>query len=143
MNEIKVTVELCTEDRARLDKIIEGLSKPHNCDKCVEAAVAYVTQTTEPTPAQTEEAPTEEPADAPAPTVEAPKEESPAEAEKTATETAPAVTKADIQQKVVALVAAGKKAEVKAIVNAYADRVSAIPEDKVAEVWANLTALEA
>ena len=144
MKEITMTIaplELCAEDRARLDKIIEALSKPHNCDKCVEAAVAYVTAPA--TATETQEAPTEAPTEAPAPTVEAPKDESPAEAEKTAAETAPAVTLADIQQKVVALAAAGKKAEVKAIVNAYADRVSAIPEDKVAEVWAKLTALEA
>lgn len=38
MNEIKMTVELCTEDRARLDKIIEGLAtigKRPDCSKCV------------------------------------------------------------------------------------------------------------
>ncbi len=38
MNEIKVTVELCANDRARLDKIIEGLSligKRPDCSACV------------------------------------------------------------------------------------------------------------
>lgn len=36
-----ITIELCKEDRARLDAIIEGLSKltTHNCHNCVESAV--------------------------------------------------------------------------------------------------------
>ena len=42
----------------------------------------------------------------------------------------------------VTLSAANKKAEVRAIVKEYADRVSAIPEDKLSEVWAKLKALE-
>lgn len=48
----------------------------------------------------------------------------------------------DIQKKVVELSAAGKKTEVRAIVKAYADKVSEIPADKLAEVWKQLTALE-
>ena len=36
-----ITFELCTEDRARLDAIISGLSRlnAHNCSGCVESAV--------------------------------------------------------------------------------------------------------
>ena len=49
---------------------------------------------------------------------------------------------ADIQKAVVRLAAAGKKAEVREIVKGYADRVSAIPEDKRTEVLARLSALE-
>ena len=48
----------------------------------------------------------------------------------------------DVQKKVVELAAAGKKSQVREIVNEYAARVSAIPADKVAEVWDKLTALE-
>ena len=48
----------------------------------------------------------------------------------------------DVQKKVVELAAAGKKSQVREIVNEYAARVSAIPADKVAEVWDRLTALE-
>lgn len=57
-------------------------------------------------------------------------------------ETPPAPSTADIQKVVVRLAAAGKKAEVREIVKGYADRVSAIPEDKRAEVLARLSALE-
>ena len=78
-------------------------------------------------PAPVEEAPAEEPA---------PVEEAPAE------EPAEVVELSDIQKKVVALSAAGKKAEVRDIITKYASRVSAIPADKTAEVWEQLTALE-
>lgn len=57
-------------------------------------------------------------------------------------ESLPAVKLADVQKKVVDLSAAGKKDAVKAVVQAYAPRVSAIPEDKLAEVLAKLTELE-
>lgn len=48
----------------------------------------------------------------------------------------------DIQQKVVALSASGKKAEVREIVKSYAEKVSAIPADKFGEVMARLAGLE-
>lgn len=54
----------------------------------------------------------------------------------------PVPSTADIQKVVVRLAAAGKKAEVREIVKGYADRVSAIPEDKRAEVLTRLSALE-
>jgi hypothetical protein len=52
------------------------------------------------------------------------------------------VTLEDIRKKVIALCAADKKAEVKAIVNEYAERVPDLPEDKWCEVYEKLTALE-
>lgn len=136
MNNITVTVELCAEDRARLDKIFEALTtnvagyvvsqvEKYNAEK--QAAVA---------------APVAAPAvEEPQPTVDTTPEEKPAEAQETAKEE-PSVSKADIQRKVVELSSAGKKAEVRDIVKAYADKVSTIPEDKLSEVWAKLTALE-
>ena len=48
-----------------------------------------------------------------------------------------------IQQKVIQLCATGaKKDKTREIVNAYAPKVSAIPEDKMTEVWEKLLALE-
>ena len=120
MQEIKVTVELCTEDRGRLDDILAALQ-----------AVG----TPFPAPVGLPDAPitpeTPQAEETPAPEVK----------EATAPQEAPEITAADIQRKVVALSAAGKKAEVKAIVNDYATKVSAIPEDKRAEVWERLNAL--
>ena len=127
-----ITIELCAEDRARLDSLLAKL------DRCIgefipsgEAhtdygykaqGVEYATQD-EAAEAKLEEIP--EPYSEPCPF-----------------ETAPAATRADVQQKVVALSAAGKKEKVRAVVNAYAAKVSGIPEDKLAEVMEKLNALE-
>lgn len=127
-----ITIELCAEDRARLDSLLAKL------DRCIgefipsgevhtdygykAQGVEYATQD-EAAEAKLEEIP--EPYSEPCPF-----------------ETAPAVTRADVQQKVVALSAAGKKEKVRAVVNAYAAKVSGIPEDKLAEVLEKLNALE-
>ena len=127
-----ITIELCTEDRARLDSLLAKL------DRCIgefvpsgeghtdygykAQGVEYATQD-EAAEAKLEEIP--EPYSEPCPF-----------------ETAPAVTRSDVQQKVVALSAAGKKEKVRAVVNAYAPKVSGIPEDKLAEVLEKLNALE-
>lgn len=128
-----LTIELCAEDRARLDGILEAL-KSHNCKSCVEAAVNYTTaQMAAPVePVAPVSEAKEEPKAEPAPEPEQP----------AVKEDAPAVSLSDIQQKVVTLSAAGKKAQVRDIITAYASRVSAIPEDKVGEVWQKLTELE-
>lgn len=123
-----ITIALCQEDRARLDKIIEALER------------------TQMTPAEVPAAAQDEPQ-----TVEVPAVEVPVAAEETAEasneETAPepaeepakAVTLSDIQKKVVEMSAAGKKDEVREIITKYASRVSAIPAEKTAEVWEQLT----
>lgn len=121
-----ITIELCAEDRARLDRIIAAL----------EGVLVEADQAVEETTAPVAQEPAEEPqAEAPAATT--PEPEKPAEAEISAQ-----FTLSDIQRKVVSLSAAGRKDEVRNIVKAYADRVSAIPEDKVDEVMAKLAALE-
>lgn len=121
-----ITVELCQEDRARIDKVIELLtpSTGQRCQSCADVVQQ----------ALTEQPPVEFTKDTPA-------EEKPAEPVRVA-DTAPQVSKADIQQKVIQLSAAGKKAEVREIVTAVATKVSDIPEDKLAEVWDKLAALE-
>lgn len=121
-----IPIELCQEDRARIDKVIEllTLSTGQRCQSCADAVQEAFTAAT----------PVEFTKDTPA-------EEKPAEPAQEA-DTTPQVSKADIQQKVIQLSAAGKKAQVREIVTAVATKVSDIPEDKLAEVWAALTALE-
>lgn len=128
-----ITIELCAEDRARLDNILEALSH-HDCSRCANDVAKYVVGTLETAqePAEAPEPIKEETAQ-PEPEVVAPATEEPAEKP---------VSKADIQRKVVELSAAGKKAQVREIVTAYAVKVSDIPEDKTTEVWNKLTALE-
>jgi hypothetical protein len=122
-----IIFQLCQEDRDRLDRIIAGLERGVPEGKRIEAH--------QPEPAEVEGQMSME--DIPLTTPE----EKPAEAQETAKEE-PAVSKADIQKKVVTLSAAGKKVEVKKIVTEYATKVSDIPEEKLAEVWQKLTALE-
>ena len=131
-----ITIELCQEDRARLDKIIGALEQSRalavNSMPAVpnvesdepkaeteepmegQVTVEEIVETTEPIPA--EEAPVEEPIKV--------------------------VSLSDIQKKVVELSAAGKKAEVRDIITKYANRVSAIPAEHTAEVWDQLIGLE-
>lgn len=118
MNNITVTVELCAEDRARLDNILAALqSSGTPFSAPVKAPEAVEPKTEEITPA---------------------KEEEPAQAEITAKPVEVSV----IQKKVMDLSAAGKRDEAREIIKSYADKISAIPKDKTAEVWEKLTALE-
>jgi predicted transcriptional regulator len=157
-----ITIELCAEDRARLDRLAEALERKA-CEKCVSAALEVIgneKQPTETDPVQQAFAdvlakantPTEKPTEATgASTAEAapidhPAEEDlPDEADAPAEEAKPTVTQDQLQQKVMQLAAANNgalKAKVREIVNAYAKKVSDVPEDKRAEVWDKLTALE-
>ena len=111
-----ITIELCAEDRTRLDKIIKALE-----EKNFEPCTATETQAAD---VQTEE-------------------EEPVEQEERKTE--PALNVDLIQQKVISLAAMENckhKSRVGSIVKAYAAKVSDIPEDKWTEVWEKLTELE-
>lgn len=126
MNSITITLPTV---EAKLDRIIELLEQftTHDCSKCTESVVKFVASEL----GQTEQAePEEEEIPGPVKPVETPAPEK------------PAVKLADVQKKVVDLSTAGQKDAVKAVIQAYAPRVSAIPEDKLAEVLEKLTALE-
>lgn len=136
MNDIKVTTELCEKDRELISDLTHAIVQltiqlkgdteaAEHYGKCFMGDVK-----TPPQPATAEE-------------TEQPKNEPTEEAEPAETPTAaPTVTLSDIQQKVVALSAAGKKAEVRGTIKKYADRVSRIAEEAYVEVWDELTALE-
>lgn len=117
-----ITIALCQEDRARLDKIIEVLGQIGTM-----AATPVVTHEVQ--------QPEPEGESIPAP-------EEPSTAQETVEDPAKVVPLADIQKKVVELSAAGKKAEVRDIITKYAGRVSAIPEEHTAAVWEQLIGLE-
>lgn len=147
-----ITIELCQEDRARLDAILDALKESKNCAGCVDHVVGSfnnLVQTRDavaeaPQPAQM---PTEEPAEPITPPAEEKPEEAPAEHPLDAPPfdldpPAPKVDRAEVRRKVVELSAAGKKTEVKEIVTAYAAMISDIPEDKLGEVFDKLNALE-
>jgi hypothetical protein len=133
MNINTITIELCKEDRQRLDELIAfaGLIAG-------ELKSGSAPRTEEPHPIDAPTAPWE-PADAPAP---APAAE-PAAVEPVPAEPDPEVkpvSLAEFQKAVTQAVAKGQKqkAAAKEIINKYAASVSAVPEDKRAEVMAEL-----
>lgn len=110
-----ITIELCSADRDRLDRIINALT-----------VLAGDTPNPSPAPA---------PSEAVEPTKDA--EQAPEPAPQTT------ITQAEIQKAVVELCAQGKeiKAKVREIVTQYAKSVSGIPADKYLEVLTKLNAL--
>lgn len=115
-----ITIELCAEDRKRLDDILAAL-----------------TARTEPTAPKAEP----KPATTPEQDIEA---AVPFDTKPEPVKPQPEITLADIRKKVQALAApsTGKNAAVKEIINHFAPRVSDIPPERYAEVMQLLTALE-
>ena len=127
-----ITIELCAEDRARIDKLTQAVeamaqNQPRQL-YAIDLGSAPESAETEPD----------------APEAETPKETQPEPEKPTEPKNeAPAVTVDDIRSQVLALTAAGKKEELKAIIKEYAPKVSEIPAAKLAEVMDKLNALGA
>ena len=124
-----ITIELCAEDRARLDRIAELLEPVRTMSPSLavnEEGKAFGKGFVVGVDLASEQDATLEHAI------------KPVEPEK------PVYTMSDIQSLVQTLAApgSGKRNEVREIVKDYAERVSLIPEEKYAEVMARLTALK-
>ena len=114
-NNIKLTFELCAEDRARLDKIIDSLSELF-ISEAVDVApadAAEVKEETKPEPVEEEEA---------KPTV--------------------SLDEVRLLVQKLATPSSGKRDAVRAIVMTYAKSVSDIPVDKLDEVYTELVKLD-
>lgn len=142
-----ITIELSTEDRARLDKLTAALNRLADCNACIseaktavkaglkdleskDAAQAEIQEKLKATVEKAKTATATKSEDVPP--WEAPAEPNPF----------PEVTLEQVQGLTASLVAAGKKEAVRAIVQAYAPKVSAIPADKLGEAYAKMKALE-
>ena len=132
-----ITIELCAEDRARLDKVIEllgGLRQP-DCSECVKGVASYMESaaTALDAPVANEE-PAKENADLEAMLKKAISPEP----------VKPTVTLEQIQKKATQIAAgsADKKAKLRAIVNQYAKKVTDLPESSWPTVWDELCKLE-
>jgi len=144
----KITIELCTEDRARIDALFQELVNVRRllAGAETEAPKAEAPKAEAPKAEAPKAAEPVKPAEAPK--AEAPKQAAPepapaAPAPKTeAAPEAPEVTVAELQAKVVELVNAGKKAETREIILKYAQNVGSIPAEKRAEVLGLLNGLE-
>lgn len=125
-----ITIELCAEDRARLDAILNALTgAPVKAQEPKKATTQPNTQSQPKEPAKAK--PVLEEVDTP------PWEEPKAQ-------NVPAVKLEDIQALVVKLATScGKKAEARDVIKAYAERVTEIPADKYGEVYGKLKKLEA
>lgn len=152
-----ITIELCAEDRARLDRLADALERKA-CDKCVATALEFSKLRIAPEPEEdpvaeaakkalgltdTEEspvAPQEEPKEESGATAP-PEEETPKETEPAAPTNEKTVDRAELRAKVIELSAKGLKEQTKEIVRAYAQTVTAVPDDKVTECYNALVAL--
>lgn len=140
-----ITIELCAEDRARLDRLAEALEKscctntPVQKYDPVQEALAKVinkskAQESSQTPTGAEETP--------APTNTTIEEEKPTQ-EETEPTTPPTrvVDRAELKALVIKLCANGKKAESRDIILKYAPTLASVPEDKIAECYEKLVKL--
>jgi hypothetical protein len=141
-----ITIELCAEDRARLDRLTAALDNATpNCSACAETVAKIVKDTPAEATQGSQDEPKAEAEENTQPTDEVPWEVAEAVAEAASEAPKPTVTLEQIQQKVRQLAAGfggAKRAAVRDIINAYAAKVSDIPEDKWPEVWVKLSALE-
>ena len=148
-----ITIELCTEDRAKLDKLAErmeaiitltqfvidngiGPAKPtvtiqQNDDlaKRLQAVVDRAKNPVESVEAQTL-------------TTTPIKEETPTEAEETEPTPTKTVSRTELGAKVRELMTKGYREQVKAVIQSYAPTVPGVPEDKLTECYEKLVALE-
>ena len=163
-----ITIELCAEDRARLDKIIEGLAaigKRPDCQQCVKDVAHFIDKAEQAIDGKPEKDPAQQALadalargktdraeapknaqDAPGvldhPTLDPFPEQPTAKAEASEASEKP-VSTAELQQLVISLCRAGKKDKVREVVNAYGvQTVAAIPEDKRTEAFKKLKTLE-
>jgi hypothetical protein len=127
-----ITIELCAEDRARLDRILEALEKGRpRCENCVQLVKDICD-------AKIGEETATESADAPTPKETQPETETPTEPKNEA----PSVTEEDIRSKYMSLATTPKKEQARTLIKLYADKISDIPADKLPEVLEKLNALE-
>lgn len=158
-----ITIELCAEDRARLDRLAEAMERK-TCDKCVATAMEFAKLRIDPVPEKKTEtddvqkklaetlAKANDPVEAPKNTVEEaetstqtttpPEEETTVGEAPTQAEPTKTVDRAELKAKVIELCAKGLKEQAREIVKTYAETVREVPEDKLAECYGKLGALK-
>ena len=150
----KITIELCEEDRARIDRLIAAVEKrtvqvesaleqrysiktEGQKDDPVQKALADALDRASKTLESNAEATGEE-----TPTITPQTDEKPTREETEPTAPIKTVTRAELGAKVREMMTKGFKEQTKEIVKSYAPTVPEVPEDKVAECYAKLVKLE-
>lgn len=129
-----ITIELCPEDRARLDAILAALSGRPDCAQCAQISAAYAEELRASRHAKEDEHPVADPfpdPEAEAPTAPQEEPELPGQLK--------TVTHDDIRD--VFMNAGEKQAEVREIIHQYAKKISAIPAEKLGELMEKLEAV--
>lgn len=137
-----ITIELCAEDRARLDRLAEALERK-TCGQCVASALAVLGQSSPaPNPAPVPDRVQQQLAEALA-NAEDPAKAHPADEELPRSEPAPAPSLEEFQKALTLRCAESDetKAKVRALLHEYAPAASKVPEDKRAEVLDRLAKL--
>jgi hypothetical protein len=134
-----ITIELCAEDRARLDRLVAALEANIPTSTTKKTTKKGPAVPVEPDPDQTTIDDVQEQLAATlAKATEAAEAKAPAPAPVPAT---PAVTEADIRSMARTLIEKGKKPQLKEIVNKYAPSITEIPEDAMPVVYEQLKKL--
>ena len=144
-----ITINLCDQDRELLSNILEALKSQQNCTQCAQISSAYAQELkvlhSEP---KAEDHPVTEPFSVEPTTTEVEPKEAPEPveepepvAEVVMTEEEP-ITHAELLSLVRELSKTKHFSTARDIVKSYADCVSDIPEDKLAEAYFKLNALE-
>ena len=151
-----IVIELCAEDRARLDAItarLEALAtqtqfliekqfdnktKEENIADDLRKALEDAINDVKPSVVETAQEDTKETT----PTITPQVEETPKKEEPKPTVATKTVSRAELGAKVREMMTKGFKEETKAIVKDYAPTVPGVPEDKVTECYERLVALE-
>lgn len=143
-----ITIELCTADQARIDKLIDRLEAVANLtaaliDKNTTPTVSVTDDLTKKLQEVVDRAKTPvEPVEAQTPTTTPIKEETPTEAEEIKPTPTKTVSRTELGTKVRELMTKGLREQVKAIIQSYAPTVPGVPEDKLTECYEKLVALE-
>lgn len=143
-----ITIELCTADQARIDKLIDRLETLATLtaaliDKNSTPTVAVTDDLTKKLQEVVDRAKTPvKPVEAQTPTTTPIKEETQTEAEEIKPTPTKTVSRAELGTKVRELMTKGLREQVKAIIQSYAPTVPGVPEDKLTECYEKLVALE-
>lgn len=148
-----ITIELCAEDRARIDRLIAAVEKRTvQVESALEQKYNIKTEPTDDpvtkaladalNRAQESQNKATGEQETPTPTTTTQTEETPTVEAVEPQPIARKVDRAELRAKVVELSAKGLKEQVKAVVRLYGQTVPTIPEDKIAECYERLVALE-
>ena len=150
----KITIELCEEDRARIDRLIAAVEKRTvQVESALEQRYSIKTEEQKEDPVQKALADALDRASKASEWLEgATKEQTPTTTPQTKekstreetepTATTKTVTRAELGAKVREMMTKGFKEQTKEIVKSYAPTVPEVPEDKVAECYAKLVKWE-